>query len=434
MSQSEPSKAAQTESMLALMEQLFPYHRSLTGEGVRQTLNDIQHLIPLKIESVPSGTDVFDWQIPQEWKIRDAYIEDRDGRRLVDYVDSNLHVMNYSTPVSEFMSWLELKPHVHSLAERPGAIPYKTAYFQDTWGFCVNQEQRLAIESASGPLKVRIDSEMFDGVLNYAECFLPGKSDREVLISCHICHPSLANDNLSGIAIATHLAQWLQTRSRYYSYRFIFAPATLGAITWLHQRQSQLDRVSHGLVLSLLGDAGNLTYKRSQQENSDIDRVVEFVLEQSERAHQIRPFTPNGYDERQFCSPGFNLPMGCLMRTPNGEYPQYHNSDDNLGFIDPDCLSDSLIFCQEVVQVLESNHRFQNLSPYGEPRLGTRNLFCSFSHSQDRSRFFDAVLWVLNQSDGEHDLLTIAKRSGLEFSLIVQAVDSLLNAQLLSRN
>lgn len=420
--------------MLELAAQLYPMHRCITGDGVRRSLQLLKALVPLEIHEVPTGTPVFDWQVPKEWNIRDAYVADESGKRVIDYQKSNLHVVNYSPPVDKILSWRDLRDHVHVLPEHPDWIPYRTAYFRDQWGFCTTQRQFDQLDRESERrYRVCIDARLEDGSLTYGELHVPGESDDEVLISCHICHPSLANDNLSGIAVETHLARHLLSQPRLrYSYRFIFVPATIGAITWLSVNQSRLDRIKHGLVLSLLGDAGQSTYKASRQGDAEIDRVVAKVLRDSGSDFAIRPFEPFGYDERQFCSPGINLPMGCLMRTPNAEYPEYHTSADDLDLLCPRSLSDSLTKCVAVVGALEANRRYVNLCPYGEPQLGRRGLYTAYGERSDQPQLQRAVLWVLNLSDGDHSLLDIAERSGVRFSLIAEAAEILLQNNLLA--
>jgi len=383
----------------------------------------------MEILEVPTGTRVFDWTIPKEWNIRDAYIKDATGKRLVDFKQCNLHVLNYSVPLQATMPLNQLKPHLHTLPEYPDWIPYRTSYYKEDWGFCLSHNQMLALKDSD--YEVCIDSTLADGHLTYGECYLPGSVTDEVLISTHVCHPSLANDNLSGLAVATALAELLTEHDLRYSYRFLFIPGTIGAITWLARNRETVERVRHGLVLTGIGDAGGLHYKKSRRGNAEIDQAVAHVLRHHCEGSAILEFSPYGYDERQYCSPGFNLPVGCLMRSVWGTFPEYHTSADNLDFIKPHQLADSLRVCASVIDVLENNLRYQNLNPFCEPQLGKRNLY--------KSRGGDAIametnarLWVLNLSDGEHSLLDIAERSGLPFSAISQAAEVLREAGLLS--
>ncbi|MGA7127763.1 MAG: DUF4910 domain-containing protein, partial [Chthoniobacterales bacterium] len=312
----------------ALIESLYPLCRSITGNGVRRSLRLLRESIPLALREVPTGTEVFDWTVPNEWNIRDAYIMNELGERVVDFRKSNLHVLNYSVPVKRIMSLAELRPHLFTIPEAPGWIPYRTSYYQENWGFCLTHRQLETLKE--GRYEVYIDSTLWPGHLTYGEFRIQGQTDDEVLISCHSCHPSLCNDNLSGMAIAVRLAALLQGQSPRYSYRFLWVPGTIGSITWLALNEAILPRIKHGLVLSCIGDSGNFTYKRSRRGGAEIDRAVEYVLLHSEREFKISDFTPYGYDERQYCSPGINLPVGCFMRTPNGQYPEYHTSADNL--------------------------------------------------------------------------------------------------------
>jgi len=406
--------------------ELYPICRSITGEGIRETLESINKRIPLEITRVPTGTNVFDWTVPNEWNIRDAYIKDANGTRMVDFQTSNLHVVNYSTPARAIMSLAELEPHLHSLPQQPDLIPYRTSYYKQDWGFCLSHNQKSAL--AEGSYEVCIDSTLAAGYLIYGECYIPGRSSDEVLISAHCCHPSLANDNLSGLTVAVALAEFLAGRDLRYSYRFLFAPGTIGAITWLSRNRDNAGRIRHGLVLTGIGDAGGFHYKKSRRGNTEIDLAMAHVLHHCGGSSEILEFSPYGYDERQYCSPGFNLPVGCLMRSVWGTYPEYHTSADNLEFIRPAQLGASLRVCIALVDVLEGNRRYQNLSPYCEPQLGKRGLYNSSAGEKQIS----ARLWVLNLSDGKHSLLDIAQRSGLEFSVIRDAADLLHEKELLA--
>jgi len=408
--------------------ELFPVCRSITGDGIRRTLEMIQKRIPLKTFEVPSGTQVFDWTVPKEWNIRDAYIKDASGQRAVDFQRSNLHVVNYSIPLLTKMPLSELKPHLFTLPEHPGWIPYRTSYYKPDWGFCLSHEQMLGLPD--GVYEVCIDSSLEDGHLTYGEYFLPGRSEKEVLISCHACHPSLANDNLSGLAVATFLAEFLSRQDLRYSYRFLFTPGTIGAITWLAQNRETVPRICHGLVLAGIGDRGGFHYKKSRRGNAEIDQAVACVFRHCGESSEILEFTPYGYDERQYCSPGFNLAVGCLMRSVWGTFPEYHTSADNLDFIQPAQLAGSLRLCAAILDVLEGNGRYCNLQPYCEPQLGKRGLYRPVGGEAIETEI-NARLWVLNLSDGKHSLLDIAERSGLAFPLISDAAELLRQSGLL---
>jgi aminopeptidase-like protein len=408
---------------------LYPMCRSITGNGIRETLSQIKNRIPLQTFEVPTGTQVYDWTVPKEWNIRDAYIADPGGKRVVDFQQCNLHVLNYSTPVHGTMPLKELKPHLYTIPDHPDWIPYRTSYYKEDWGFCVSHNQMLALKE--GDYEVCIDSTLENGHLTYGECYLRGQSTDEILISCHACHPSLANDNLSGLTVATFLAKSLSGRDLRYSYRFVFIPGTIGAITWLAQNRDAVGRVRHGLVLTCIGDAGGFHYKKSRQGNADIDRVATHVLRHSSDFAEILDFSPYGYDERQYCSPGFNLPVGCLMRSVWGSFPEYHTSADNLDFIKPLQLAGSLLVCATILDVLENNRWYRNESPYCEPQLGRRGLYRSTGGESGGEEIM-ARLWVLNLSDGEHSLLDIAERSGIVFATIYAAADLLCQQGLLS--
>ncbi|WP_425508509.1 DUF4910 domain-containing protein [Streptomyces roseirectus] len=415
--------------MYALVERLYPLCRSITGDGVRATLEIVGELLPLTVHEVPTGTQVLDWTIPQEWNIRDAYVADADGRRVVDFAASSLHVLGYSVPVHRTMPLAELRAHLHTLPEHPSWVPYRTSYYQPAWGFCLAQETLDALPD--GDYEVRIDSTLADGHLTYAEHVIPGQVADEVIVSCHVCHPSLANDNLAGIAVATYLARALAEGNPYYTYRFVFAPGTIGAITWLARNADHVDKVRHGLVLACAGDAGQLTYKRSRRGDAEIDQVLRHVLAASGRPHRVTEFTPYGYDERQYCSPGFDLGVGSLSRTPYAGYPEYHTSADDLGFVSPAAMADTLAVCREAFAVLDRNRRYVNLSPYGEPQLGRRGLYDALGGRSDAKQAQMAMLWVLSLADGEHGLLDVAERSGLAFDTVAAAADALCGAGLI---
>ncbi|MER7127961.1 DUF4910 domain-containing protein [Streptosporangium saharense] len=423
------SRETEGREMHALVERLYPLCRSITGDGLRRTLEIVSGEIPLEISEVPTGTEVLDWTVPREWNVRDAYVKDASGDRVIDFAASNLHVVGYSVPVSATMTLDELRGHLHTLPDQPDLIPYRTSYYAETWGFCLRENTLAAM--GPGPYEVVIDSTLADGHLTYGEHVVPGRSTDEVIISCHVCHPSLANDNLAGVAVATRLARRLARSDPHYTYRFVFAPGTIGAITWLARNRERVERVKHGLVLACAGDSGALTYKRSRRADAEIDRAVRHVLRSSGREHTVVDFSPYGYDERQYCSPGFNLPVGSLTRTPYAGYPEYHTSGDNPDFVSPEAMADTLETCWEVTRVLEGNRRYLNLSPYGEPQLGRRGLYGSLGGRSDTKQTQMAMLWVLNLSDGEHTLLDIAEQSNLPFATVAEAAQALRGAGLL---
>ncbi len=415
--------------MYRLIADLYPICRSITGNGVRQSLAILQRHIPLEVHEVPTGSRVFDWSVPKEWNITDAYVKNGAGERVIDFRASTLHVLGYSVAVAARMSLEELRPHLFTLPDRPDWIPYRTSYYAENWGFCLSHNQLLALED--GEYEVRIDSSLTDGHLTYGEYVLEGAVPEEVLISTHICHPSLCNDNLSGVALTTFLAKALGEHPRRFSYRFLFIPGTIGSLTWLSLNRDGLSRISHGLVAACVGDGGRLTYKRSRRGNAEVDRAVASVLHGSGREYEILDFSPYGYDERQYCSPGFNLPVGVLSRTPHGRYPEYHTSADNLDLVRPEYLAESFAVYLAVIRLLEENRRYLNTHPYGEPQLGRRGLYRAIGGQPIGAGDELAMLWVLNLSDGVHSLLDIAARAQLPFDQILGAAARLAEGGLL---
>lgn len=407
----------------SFVSELYPICRSITGNGLRETLRRIAERIPIQIHEVPSGTQAFDWTVPGEWNIRDAYVKNSRGQRLIDFKKSNLHVVNYSVPVRTKLSLSELKGHLHSLPDHPDWIPYRTSYYREAWGFCISQRELDALPEDE--YEAVIDSSLEPGSLSYGELLLQGETSEEILVSAHCCHPSLCNDNLSGVAVASFLAQVLSQQPHRYSYRFLFIPGTIGSITWLSRNAHIVPKIKHGLVLACVGDRGGFSYKKSRRGNAEIDRAVVQILDQSGKAFKVHDFSPYGYDERQYCSPAFNLPVGCLNRTPHGEFPEYHTSGDNLDFVSADALAETLRRCVEVFHVLERNRVYRNTNPKCEPQLGRRGLYRELGGSADAEVRELAILWVLNLSDGEHSLLDIVERSKLGFTAIEQAASNL---------
>jgi len=413
-----------------LAEELYPICRSITGNGVRKTLNIISKHISLEIKEVATGTQVFDWTVPREWNIYDAFIKNGKGERIIDFNRHNLHVLNYSIPIHKKVTLEELKNHLYTLPDHPDWIPYRTSYYDDKWGFCLTHNQLENLEEDT--YEVYIDSSHNDGYLTYGEFCLKGEIEDEILLSAHICHPSLANDNLSGIALLTFLAKLLQKIRHRYTYRILFAPGTIGAITWLAHNENIVNKIKHGLVISCVGDSGGPTYKRSRIGNADIDRAMEYVVNRFNQQAVIEDFSPYGYDERQYCSPGFNLPVGLLQRSKYGKFPQYHTSADDLSFITPENLAESLNIVKQALYILEHNETYINLNPKCEPQLGRRGLYKTIGANQGRDDRQTAMLWMLNLSDGTNTLLDIAERSGIDFSTLLE-VAALLEKNLLLR-
>jgi aminopeptidase-like protein len=411
-----------------LVKELFPINRSLTGSGVRQTLAIIARYIDLQIHEVKSGTSVLDWHVPMEWNIRSGTITSMGGRRLVDFATNNLHVLGYSKPVQGVFSRAELVQHVHTLPEQPDLIPYRTGYYADDWGFCM--PHNLWQSMKDDDYRVEIDSDISPGSLTYGELFLPGETSDEVLITCHICHPSLANDNLSGIAVMTALAMRQAGRRRRLGYRFLFLPATIGAITWLARNESRLDTIKHGLVLTCVGDPGRFHYKQSRS-GATIDRAVAHVLHHSGHLYEILPFNPYGYDERQFCSPGFDLPVGCLMRSVHGTFPEYHTSADNLDFVKPEALRQSYATIRAILDLLDNNRTYRRVDGRGEPQLGRRGLYRAIAGQREAGGATQMdLLWFLNLADGNHSLLDMAIRADVPFARLEAAARLALEASL----
>ncbi len=413
--------------MAEQMRRLYPVLRSITGDGVRETLAVIGETLPLTRVAVPSGTVAHDWTVPDEWNVREAYVADRRGRRVVDVREHTLHLVGYSVPVRATMTLEQLRPHLHTLPDRPDWIPYRTTYYHRDWGFCLTQRQLDGMDE--GPYEVVVDTTLAPGELTYGELVIPGETDEEVLFTSHVCHPSLANDNLSGIAVATELARAVAALpSRRFTYRFLFAPGTIGSITWLSRNAGILPRIRHGLVLTGLGGPGRLVYKRTRRGDRDVDRAAAHVV--TSAGGEARAYSPYGYDERQFNAIGFDLPVGRLSRTPHGEYPEYHTSADDLGFVTADELLESLRALLRIVDVLEHDACYRNLSPYGEPQLGTRGLYPT-TGGTSASDAVMAMLWTLAYTDGRTSLLDIAGRSGLTFAALRRAATALLAGGLL---
>jgi len=418
-----------SKDMYALLKKLYPLTRSITGNGVRKTLDIIKEHIPITINEFTTGTKVFDWNIPKEWNVRDAYIKDPHGNKVVDFKKLNLHVVNYSVPVHKKLPLEELKKHLHTLPEHPQWTPYITSYYKEYWGFCLPHDQYKQLKP--GDYEVLVDSSLEKGKLSYGEIFLQGHSREEILFSCYICHPSLCNDSLSGVVLLTFMAKFLKETKLRYSYRFLFIPETIGAIAWLSRNEKQAFKIKYGLISTCVGDEGCFTYKKTRSGNAELDRVVERVLIDAKAPFKTMDFNPaNGSDERQFSSPGFNLAVGSLMRTPYGNYPEYHTSADNLDFISGTHLAESLEKYLEIAFTLESNRVYRNLNPKCEPRLGKRGFYRNLS-SSDISLKESAVFWILNLSDGSSSLLDISFRSGIHFRVIKEVSDALVIAGLL---
>jgi aminopeptidase-like protein len=416
-------------AMMEFIEKLFPICRSITGDGVRETMRIMKEVVPLEITEVPSGTRVFDWTVPKEWNIQGAYLEAPNGDRIVDFADNNLHVVNYSAPTDVSIDLEDLQEHLHSDPEQPDLVPYRTSYYSEDWGFCLSHSLRQSL--IDGRYRALINSDLSDGALTLGELYIPGKSTDEVIIYSHSCHPSLANNNLSGLAVTTWWARQLMDKSdNRYSYRFVWGPGTIGSITWLARNKDRLCRIKHGLAAVLLGRPGPFHYKTTRSGGAVIDKISEIALREFPGDSQIRTFDPYGYDERQFGSPGIDLPVGRLSRVPNGEYAEYHTSADNPELLSSDTLEESLACCLRISSYIELNRTFENLAPFGEPQLGRRGLYRNMGGGdpKDRER---AILWLLNQSDGTNSVLDVAERASLSIELVAKVADDLVAAGLL---
>lgn len=393
-----------------VFDDLWPICRSLTGDGVRESLDIIEKWMPLQRTSVKSGTQVYDWTVPKEWNINDAYIITPEGEKIAQFKENNLHVMNYSVPVNKKVSFSELKEHLYTLKNQPDAIPYVTSYYKEKWGFCISENQ-LSKLSKEGEYEVFIDSTLADGELIYAEGVLKGSSEKEVLISTYICHPSMANNELSGPLAALFLyRRLLQTPNRRLTYRFLFAPETIGVIAFLSKSGEALKKnLEAGYVLTCCGDRGDLTFKESKQVNSKADEMAKHILEVNNKKYSVVPFAVGGSDERQYCSPGFNLPVGSLMRTPYQKYKEYHTSLDNKEFLSFEHLQE-VIDCYEMICTgLDMNVAYKGVVQHCEPQLGKRGLYPDSAQPEDSRILLHRLLHLLSYADGQTDLLTIAK-------------------------
>lgn len=431
------------KQMDELFDELFPIMRSITGEGVRETIRILQKHIPLEMEGIPTGTEVFDWDIPKEWVIREAWIKDEQGNKIIDIADLNLHVVNYSEPIDGWFTLDELKQHIHTIPNKPNAVPYVISYYKERWGFCMSQEQLDALPD--GRYHAYIDSEKIDGELNFAQAVLPGKSDKEVLISTYICHPSMANNELSGPLVATYLYKRLQQwEKRELTYRFVFIPETIGAISYLSKYGQHLKEKLHsGIVVTCVGGEGfNLSLKKSRLEHSPINELIEYLVEHEQEPMNIRPFTPNnGSDERQYCSPGFNLPVGQFAKMTYGQYAGYHNSLDTKETMTITALQESVDSLERVLKLQEYNGYYVNAKPFGEPKLGKYDLYPDINAPALRGRSnntkldnrqqLNQILHLLNYSDGKHTLIDIVKKQHYKLEDYIYSIEALQKHNLL---
>ena len=405
-------------------DRLWPICRSLTGQGVRDSLQILSELVPMEMHRVKSGSQVFDWTIPKEWNIRAAYIETPDGRRIADISKNNLHVISYSTPVDAEIDYADLVGRIRTLPDQPDAIPYVTSYYNETWGFCLSYNEFKTLPK-EGTYRVFIDSDLTDGFLDYGEAVLPGSSDEEVLFSTYVCHPSMANNELSGPLVQAFLYREIaKIKNRKFTYRFVFAPETIGVIAYLDRIGQHLkEKLVAGYVITCIGDRGGFTYKQSKWKDSTADRIAKHVLKHQEEPFEIIPFSVGGSDERQYCSPGFNLPVGSLMRTMYQRFSEYHTSLDNKEFISFPHLDRSVAVYTQFVLALELNEKYRNTIPYCEPQLGKRGMYPSSINPDFQRESVHNLMHFLTYADGEHDMIEIAElrdRSIFDFADIIQ--------------
>lgn len=416
------------QAMHDLASRLFPICRSLTGPGVRETLKILQEFIPLQIHEVPTGNQVFDWTVPKEWIIRDAFIADSSGQRIVDFQRNNLHLVGYSIPIDQCMSLEELNENLFSLPDQPDAIPYVTSYYKERWGFCLAHRQRLALKSDS--YHVVIDSALKDGSLTYGECIFPGASKKEIFLSTYVCHPSMANNELSGPVVAAFISQWIQSQPRYYTYRVVFVPETIGSITYLSRHLDHLkSHMIAGFNLSCVGDERSFSYVSSPYANTLADKIARYVLQSMSRDYITYSFLDRGSDERQYCSPGAELPVVCLCRSKFGTYPEYHTSLDDLQLVTPAGLAGGYEMVRRCVEVLENNFTYK-INCIGEPCLGKRGLYPTLS-TKDSAHGVKVMMDFIAYADGRNDLMTIAERIGASFQDLLPIVAKLRDANLI---
>ena len=415
--------------MHSLLETLFPICRSITGNGVRQTLKIIKEIIPITFHEVSSGTKVFDWEIPNEWNIKDAYVKDENGNRVIDFQKSNLHVVGYSVPVDKWITLSELQENLHSLPEQPNAIPYITSYYKERWGFCISHDERLKLKD--GKYHVFIDSTLEKGSLTYGEYIIKGETEQEVFLSTYICHPSMANNELSGPVVAAFIGKWLASQPRRYTYRIVFIPETIGSITYLSQHLEELrENVLVGFNLSCIGDDKAYSYVASPYENTLADKVASNVLSFKHPDFIKYSFLNRGSDERQYCSPGVDLPLVTLCRSKYGTYPAYHTSLDNLDYVTEEGLLGGYELVKDCIYVIENNRSFR-VTCYGEPQLGKHGLYPNLS-TKKSGESINTIMDFIAYSDGTNDLIEISNIIQKPVWEIVPIIDTLLKHKLIA--
>jgi len=414
-------------------DRLWPINRSLTGDGNRETLKILSEIIDIKVQEIPSGTECFDWVVPPEWNVNEAWIKDSNGNTIVDFNINNLHLLGYSEPFKGKLSFEEIKAHIYTSPEQPTLIPYLTSYYKLRWGFCMSHEQFLSLDKHE-IYEVCIDSKLDEkGSMTMGEAFIKGSSDKEILFSTYICHPSLASNELSGPLVSAFIYQSLKKQKNLkYNYRFVFVPETIGSICLLSQKGDYFkEKLSAGFVITCIGDDGNFTYKKSRIGNSLPDRAAEIILKQTEKKYNIIDFFPSGSDERQYCSPGFNLPVGSLMRTMYGVYPEYHTSADNKNYISFEAMEKSVNKYLAILELLERNKKYINKMPFCEPQLGKRGLYPNLGSQKVTEKFVSTMMWILNLSDGLNDLIDISEKTNIPVLDLYPVIDKLIEHDIL---
>ena len=417
---------------IQFMKELYPICRSITGDGLRETFDIISKYVPIETYEVESGTEVFDWEVPEEWNITDGYIECPDGSKVAEFSKNNLHVMSYSENVDTVLSLNDLKDHIHTLPDHPDWIPYRTMYYDRSWAFCLSQNVLDSLPD--GNYRAFIDAKHEKGSMTYGEVVFPGTSGKEVLFSTYVCHPSMCNDNLSSVSVLTKLAQSLSKKKNLrHTYRLIFIPETIGAITWLAMNQKVTRKIIAGVNLTCTGNSGKLTFKKSRQATSLSDRAMTKSLEDINVEYDNVDFSPVGSDERQYCSPGIDLPVVTLMRSPPGKFDEYHTSADNFDSISAESLDEVYRACLQYVETIEENYYYINMFSKCEPQLGKRGLYRKVGGQRSNQVSQVAIKWVLSYSDGNYSLLDISEKSCLKISDLSLAAKKLEKQRIIVR-
>jgi aminopeptidase-like protein len=420
--------------MYKLIEKLYPICRSITGDGVKETLNIIKEIIPINIKEIESKTKVFDWEVPLEWNIKDAYVKNSKGEKVIDFKQHNLHILNYSVPFKGKVSFNELDDHIFTIKEYPNWIPYRTSYYKKMWGFCMKYNDYLKLDPYD-IYEVYIDSELKQGNLTYADLIIPGKCKKEILISTYICHPSMCNDVLSGIVVTIFLAKYLIEKDNYYTYRFVFIPETIGSIIYLSKHLKELkENVIGGYVVTCVGDEGEFTYLKTRKDNQLVDKITLYILDNFQESYKVREYITCGSDERQYNYPGIDLNIGSLMKTKYHEFPEYHTSADNLNFVSEKGLTDSLNMYMKCINLFEINH-FYKTNTFCEPQLGKYGLYNNLGGECDKynNNKIDGHLIskFLKYCDGDYDLIDISKKLNITHEISNIIISKLIKFNLI---